>query len=115
MTGEPRHAEVREFYAAIIENQNVGGLDIAVNHAPAMRGVQCGCDFTHPCASTWQGNAALGENLIERLPLEEFHDEIRCVRRFVDSHVVQRNDTGMRKLADNARFLQEAVAACALR
>src|SRR6266850_6459087 len=37
VAGEARHSEIHELHAAIVSDEHIGRLDVAVNYAPAVR------------------------------------------------------------------------------
>ncbi len=69
-----------------------------------------GSHFRGPGAGLGERKAALVQNAIEGLAVQEFHDQIRRLCGFVDAHIVERNDRRMGQLADDARFLDKALA-----
>lgn len=108
--GEARHAEVGELYLAVRGDENVGGLDVAMNDALAMSDAERGSDVADPGTGAGKRNGALFENAVEWLAVDEFHDEIGSLRGLVDAHVMQHENAGMRDLADDAGFLKEFFA-----
>jgi len=81
----------------------------------AMRDVERFSCVGDPCAGARKRQSALFQNAIERNAVDKFHDEIGRLCGFLDAHVMQRDDVGVRELADDASFAQEAVASFALR
>src|SRR2546430_11119553 len=50
-----------------------------------------------------------------RSPINKFHHQVRGLRGFLNSHVVQSNDVRVRKLANYASFAQKTVTRLAAR
>jgi hypothetical protein len=114
-TGDAGHAKVSELYATVGSDENVGRLDVAVNDAAFVRDVEGFRSVSDPGAGARKRQRALFENPIERNAIDKFHNEIRRLRGVFDAHVMERDDVGMGKLADDAGFAQEKVASFALR
>lgn len=113
VVGEARHAEIRELYAVFERDEDIGGLDVAVNDRAAVGDVESHGDMSGPVASLGKRDAAFGENLFEGLPFNELHDKVRSGSRFLDTHVVQGNDGSMGELADDTRLTKKAVPSLA--
>src|SRR5579885_1787535 len=82
-----------------------------MDDAAAMRDSEGFRDVSHPGASARIGDGSLFKNLVQRLAVQELHDEIRSGSGLLDAHVVKRDDVRMRELSDGAGFLQEAFPA----
>jgi hypothetical protein len=63
-----------------------------------------------PFTSGGIGNAALGDDLFERLTLYQFHYKIRGLCGLLNTHVMDSDDGWMRKLAYNAGFAKKMSA-----
>ena len=113
--GDARHAEIGKLHAAFGGDENVRGLDVAMNDALAMRDAERDGNIADPGAGARKRDRAFFQNAIERLAFHEFHDEIWGLRSFVDAHVVQGEDARMRDLSDDARFLKKFLARFAAR
>jgi len=98
-----RHAEVHELRAAVGEHHDVAGLDVPMDDALAM-GVVQGIGHRREEAQRLLGGqlSALLEDLLERLPLEELHDEV------VVPHVEDAHDVGVGEGARELRLAAEA-------
>ena len=110
MAGEAGHAEVCEFDAIIGGDEDVGGLNVAMDDGAAVRDGQSNGNVGGPFASAGKGDAALGDDFFEWLAFHQFHDEVGSVRGLLNTHVMNSNDGWMRELADHAGFAKEAVA-----
>ena len=74
VAGKTRHAEVHQFHTPIIGDEHVRGLDVAVNHAFAVRHTKRAGDFRGPCAGFRKGDAPLVQDSVQWLAFQEFHD-----------------------------------------
>lgn len=110
MAGQPRHTEVRELDAIFEGDENVCGLNVSMDDGAAMRDRKCNSNVGSPFASSGIRNAALGNDFIEGLALDQFHNQVRSLRGLLDAHVVNGDDGGMRKLANDAGFAKKTVA-----
>src|SRR5260221_12148974 len=80
-----------------------------------MRDAERNGDVANPSARAGKRDRALFQDAIERLTVHKFHDEVRSLRGFVDTHVMQGENAGMRDLSDDARFLEKLLAGFASR
>ena len=110
MAGQPGHAEVREFYAIVIGDENVGGLDVAMNDGAAMSDGERDGNVGGPFTGRGKRNAALGNDFFESLTFDQLHNEKGRLRGFFDAHVVDGDDGRMREFSHDAGFAEEAIA-----
>src|SRR6266436_3319222 len=115
VAGEARHSEIHELHAAVVGDEHIGWLDVTVNYTSAVRGAKSAGDFRNDRAGPGVRKAAPFQDAVEWLALQEFHDQVRCLRTFVNAHIVQRHDRGVRELPDYAGFLEKTQTAFALR
>jgi len=110
MRGKSRDAKIGEHDAPVLIDDDICGLDIAMNDALF---VGIGQRARQSC-SPGKGLLGLdffGRNVFfEGLADHVFHHQIRRAGGFVDAHIVQFHDAGMRKLAHDAGLGHEAVA-----
>jgi hypothetical protein len=113
MAGQASHTEVGELNAIFVGNEYVGRLDVSVNNGSSMSDGKSGSDMTSPFASRGIGNATLGYDFFKRLAFDHFHDQKGSLCGFVDAHVMDHDDVGVRELSDDAGFAEEKVAGVA--
>src|SRR6266568_1962941 len=111
--GQASHSKVHELHASIVSDQHVGGFDVAVNYALAVRGAESTGDFRDDGAGPGIRNAATVEDAVEWLAIQKLHDQIGRLRGLFDAHIVECDDGRMRELADDARFLEETLTGLA--
>ncbi len=102
-------AEVHDLGDALLEHDDVAGLDVAVDHAVLVRVVQAAADLDHEADLVLEiHGAALGDHVPQLLPLQELHhDEEAPV---VLPHVVDRDDVRVVQLGAGLRLEEEAGA-----
>ena len=108
--GDASHAEVRKLNAAVRGDENISGFDVAVNDSLAMCDAERSSNVANPGARAGKRDRTFFQNAIKRLAIHKFHDEIGRLRHFVDTHVMQGENAGMRDLSDDARFLEKLLA-----
>ena len=113
--GDASHAEVGKLHAAIRRDEDIRGLHVAVDDSLAMRDAERSGDVANPGARAGKRDRAFFQNAGERLTIHKFHDEVRSLRGFVDTHVMQGENAGVRDLSDDARFLEKLLAGFASR
>jgi len=92
------------------------GLHVAVDDAIAMRDAE----RTRRCRQSRRTRVETGPRLFPGCDssgwtIHKFHDEVRNLRGFVDTHVVQGENARVRDLSDAARFLAKLLAGFASR
>src|SRR5882724_2200146 len=113
--GDASHAEVGKLHAAVRGDEDICRLHIAVDDALAMRDAERNGDIANPGARAGKWDRAFFQDAIERLTIHKFHDEVRNLRGFVDTHVMQGENARVRDLSDDARFLEKLLAGFAAR
>ena len=107
--GQPGHAGLAR---GPVGNEHVRRLDVAMDHAVGVgmrqRVAQRDPDLDHVAV----GQAPLGEEPVERRPLDELGDEIRTL--VIDRGLVQRDDPGVREPGRGASLALEPPAYDAL-
>ena len=98
--------EIENLGGAALADENVGGLDVAVDNAFAVRGIESICDLDGELEKLLKGNRSGLQPLLERLPGQEFHgDEVLA---FFFADVVDRADIGMVQRRGGAGFAAKA-------
>jgi hypothetical protein len=113
VAGKARHAEVGELDPIFVGDEDVGGLDVAVNDGAPMRDRKSRSYVAGPLTGGGIWNAAFGDDFFERLAFDHFHDQEGGLCRFLDAHVMDGDDVRMGKLGDNTRFAEKKVAGVA--
>src|SRR5439155_5716346 len=106
--GDFGDAEIGDLDHAGVDD-DVGGLDIAMDDAPIVRVVERGGGLPKE-AEDARGLERLiqGENLLDGGAWDELHGDVGRVVLF--SHVVDRDNAGMRQDARRPRFAKQALA-----
>ena len=90
-------------------DQDVGGLDVAMDEAEAVRGVQRSGDLDHQPAGEGRGQATVDAD--ERAEVDALHERHRDVERpVVFARVLHRDDVGVLDAGGHARFAREPRA-----
>ncbi len=100
-------AEVGELDPALGREQDVGRLDVAVHDAGGVRGGQGQRSLSEDRAGLLRRHRAAGDELRERLSLDELHHEVGVAA--VLAVVVDRRDVGMRQGCGMPCLIPEAV------
>ena len=108
LRGESSDSEVTKFYVAVLGDQNICRLDVAVDNPGAMSTGQRSSQIGSPSAGAWERYRRFREDLLQRFPGYILHHQISDVP-FFDADVVEVDDRRMRQLADNLRFAQELL------
>ena len=113
VAGQAGHAEVRELDAIVWGDQYVCRLDVAMDDGATMGDGKSDSNMSSILAGSGKGDAAFGDQFFEGLTFNQFHDEVRSLRGFLNAHVVDGDDGGMRKFADHSRFAKKTSAGVA--
>ena len=108
--GDPeiQHADVQPD-AALVEQEDVVGLDVAVDDVTLVGVDQCQEQLGRQLQAGPQRQWPLRRQLLaQRLPLQKLHDQKRPVSR-VDAEVVDDNDVRIGQLTGDAGLALEAV------
>ena len=74
--GDVGHAQIGELHGALVSEQDVGRLDVAVDDAARVDRIQGGRDpFENPQGLIWTHPAARSQEIGQRLPLDVLHDD----------------------------------------
>ena len=102
-----RQTEVEELHSRLREH-HVARLQVAVDDSLSVRLVERVRDLDSEAKHLLRRESSPGEAILERLPLEELHDEVLDPAFAPD--VVERADMRVRKLRDRAGLALEALA-----
>ena len=103
--GEP---EIHDADLAAAIDHDVGGLEVAVEHALLVRGGETGADAAREFEGLVGGKAAdAAEQRGEILAVDELHGDV--VEALVDADVVNAADVGVRDLAGDADFVEKTL------
>ena len=97
-------AEVQQFHARLRQH-HVGGFQIAMNDALAVRGGERSADLRPRLRDLARRHRPARQALRERLPVEQLHDGVGDPPSL--SEIVKRQDVGMRQRRDRARLALE--------
>ena len=103
-----RQAEIDDLHVAVMRQHDVGGLEIAMHDARAVRGGQPGGDIARDARRLADGQRPALDALPQRLAVVERHRDEELAVPFAD--VVHRGDVGMVEGAGGLRLAQEAGA-----
>src|SRR2546427_4554964 len=112
---DARHAKVRKLHLAVSGNQDVGWFHVAVNHSTVVRRFERFGRVCRPRTSAREWQRSFFEHTVKWSAIHKFHHQVRGLRSFLNSHVVEGNDVRVRKLADYASFAQKTVTCLAAR
>jgi hypothetical protein len=105
-------AEVADLDVGVAADQDVGGLDVAVDDAVALcegeRQAAFEHDLDHLAHRQQVGDVAV---VLQRLPVHVLHHDVGQV--LIADRVVDREDVRVEQLADQRRFVQEHLAEAA--
>ena len=106
-TGHPRDAEVRDLRAALLVEEDVGGLQVAVDQTVLMRMCEAGSDLGRDCLRLPVAyRLARAEALLERAAGHVLEDHERPPA--LDSVVVEPADVRVRQRGDGVRLPLES-------
>ena len=100
-------AEIEQL-GAMWRKQDVSGLQIAVDDAKFVKGLQSGENFESNLGGFARGKRTLAEPLGQRFAFDKFHDQHELAGFFSD--VVKAAGVGVGDLSGGARFLPKALA-----
>ena len=100
-------AEVENFGGAAIGDKHVGGLDVAMNDAFFVRGIEGVGDLNAESDRSRNRQRAAGEHFFQRLAFEQFHGDERPAFVFFDG--VDGANSGMVQGGGGTRLAQEAL------
>ena len=98
-------AEIEHFHAIARGDEDVGGFDVAVDDARAMRGVQRVGNLDAHVEHRVQAQRTRGEPILQRRPLQILHDDERSPVLLAD--VVDRADIRVVQRRRGLRFPRE--------
>ena len=102
----PRHPEVGHLDRAVRRQQDVSGLDVAVDHPASMGHLQSGGHFGGDLGRPAGQELPLGvEDIPQRTPGDQLHDDV--VGALLLPPVVDRHDVGMAQVGGGLGFLAE--------
>ena len=100
-------AEVENFCGATFGDEDIGGLDVAVNDAGAVSGVERVGDFDADFEKAIEFERAAGDDVLESRTVEKLHGDEGAAVVFAD--VVDGADVGMIQRGSGASFALEAI------
>ena len=103
--GNLGQAEIQNFGVAALGDENIGGLDVAVNDAFGVRGVERVGDFDGEREQVFDVQRAAGDAVLERLAVEKFHGDEGLAVLLAD--VVNGADVRMVQRGGGLRFALE--------
>lgn len=101
-----RYAEVKQLRAAICLHYDVFGLDVAVEDAARMSGIESLRQLRANFDYTFRIQRAIGEHGAERSAFDQFHNEKNGVA--VLAHFIDRRDSWMMEARGGAGFCQHS-------
>jgi len=104
-TGE---AEIEDFEAAVIREDEIGGLKVAMNDGVIVGSDEAFGELKRERKEGGFGKRAGSETVAERLAGNEFHDEE--IGAALGIEIVDGSDVGMIELREGASFVVEAMA-----
>lgn len=100
-------AEVEDLRVPASREEQVCRFDVAMDDALRVRSIEGICDLLPEIEDRRLGHRAGAEHDLERIPLEEFHDE--KAPRLVPAEVVDRADVGVIERRGRSGFALEAL------
>ena len=94
------------------ENEQVAGLEVAVQQARLMGGADAGQGLAHQFAEILQGQRPLAQSLFQALALEHLHDQVGALA--VLAVVEHGDEVGMADAVEPARLAQQVFLAGAV-
>ena len=111
--GEHRDPEIGDFDLEIRGDQDVGGLDVAMDDAVPVHVLQGAADLEDHLDHFIGRQKVLRRRVVcERLPADVLHHDV--AQRLLDRHVEQLDDVGVAELADQRGLVQEERAVAPL-
>jgi hypothetical protein len=105
---QARDAEIDHLDDCVARHDDVGGLDVAVNHAVTMSMIQGTAGLHHiPHPGGQRQGRLAGDHLLQALTLQIFHDNKGSAVRF--SQLVNGNDVGVLQAARRAGLTVKAL------
>ncbi len=97
---------------AILRNQNVGGLHVAMHNPLTVRVVQRFGDLLGELKSGTQRQLLIlsREYSVQRLSRNQFHDDVRFMGFRLFADIEDGHDSGMRKPSRRSRFQKKSLA-----
>lgn len=105
---EPGETEIKDFEAAILSDEEIGGLEIAMNDGVIVGGDESIDKLKGESEEFGFGERADGEALAERLSGNVLHDE--KVGAALSVEIVDGGDVGMIELGERVGFVVETMA-----
>ncbi|MNV24339.1 hypothetical protein D3C71_1154020 [compost metagenome] len=105
---QTRHTEVQQHRFAIGAYQDVGRFEIAMQHQACMRGLHRVADFQEQIEALTQIRFVPRAVHIQRLAMDEFHDQIRVPCRR-GAAIVETGDVGMLQPGENAPLRRKTL------
>src|SRR5271167_439485 len=102
-----RKAEVENLGLSALGYENIGGLDVAMNDARLMCGVQRICDLDSQRQQRFRFHPTAANAILQRHSIEEFHCNEHATTLLVN--IVDRADAGMVQRRGGASFAPEAL------
>ena len=76
-----REAEIENFGVAALGDENIGGLDVAMDDALGVRGIETVGDLDAEIENGFHFHRAAGDAMLESDAVEELHGDEGCGRR----------------------------------
>ena len=98
-------AKIQDFDAAAVGNENVGGLDVAMDDALFVGGVESVGDLCAEVDDAWNGKGTGGDQLVESLAFEQLHGDEGAAILLFDG--VNGANAGMIERGSSSGFAEE--------
>ena len=103
--------EIGNLRAAVLRDQDVAGLHVAMDDALGMRVIESIRDFCGELKSGRERKLFLaGEQLVERFACDVFKNDVGILILRILAHIENGDDTGVMQSACGLRFVHEAKA-----
>src|SRR6185437_3625399 len=99
-------AEIEDFGVSPLGNENVGGFDVSMNDASAMRRVEGVSDFDRDVENLLERKGSVTDALLESRAVEKFHGEETALA--VAANFINRADVRMIERGSGAGFAAKA-------